>query len=509
MSAVVCSAAQAAARDAACIAAGTPSLDLMHRAGSGAARVLLQESATRQGPVLVFCGPGNNGGDGWVVAAGLAGAGVRVHVREVAPARTPDAVTAREAALPLVSRDLPADRPALVVDALLGTGAQGALRPPIAAGAWEMAALRARGVRVVALDLPTGLDATTGVAANGTVPADRTIAFGTVKRGHLLARSTCGELLVLDIGLGPHADLDDGAPALVDDAWCAGVVPPLVAEAHKGTRGRVLVVGGAVGMAGAPALAARGALRAGVGMVRLAVHPASLAAVQALVAEATAVPWPGSAGAPPLDLRWPHAVLVGPGLGGEARAVVEGVLADWRGPVVLDADALNVFAGDVPALAAALGGRAALLTPHPVECARVLGEPVDHVLAGRFDVVRALAGATGAAVLLKGVPTLVAAPDGRMRAVAAGTPALATAGSGDLLAGIAATLLAQGLAPLDAGACAAHVHGRAAERAGEGRPLRGLTLDDVVQHLGRAWALGTRPPDGALAHLPAVGERAT
>jgi NAD(P)H-hydrate epimerase len=206
-------------------------------------------------------------------------------------------------------------------------------------------------------------------------------------------------------------------------------------------------------------------------------------------------------------------VLLGPGLGDTpaSRALVERVLGAWRGPVVLDADALNVFAGDTAALRALLGERAALLTPHPAELARLCGATVQDVLATRFEIGASVARDTGAAVLLKGVPTVITAPSGERLASAAGTPALAAAGSGDLLGGIAATLLAQTGDALVAGACAAWAHGRAAELAQRGRTPRGVVLADVERRIADVWSEslpGETPCYPALATLDAVDDGA-
>ncbi|MHB1225013.1 MAG: NAD(P)H-hydrate dehydratase, partial [Gemmatimonadaceae bacterium] len=393
----------------------------------------------------------------------------------------------------------------VVVDGLLGTGARGEPRGKVAAAVASIAASRSAGAAVVSLDVPSGVDATTG-AADGAVRADLTLTFGSMKRGLLVARHAAGTVAVLDIGLLPPAAADE--PLLVDAAWVHALLPAIVAEAHKGTRRKVVVVGGATGMAGAAVLAARAAIASGIGMVRLLVSQANVSVVQAVVPEAMAGEWPrddedvdGSIG------EWADVVLIGPGLAHDdaARSVVERVLRRWRGPVVLDADAINVFAGRVAGLAALLGGRPALLTPHPGEFARLTGRSLAGVLDDRFDAGRELAGALGAAVLLKGVPTVLASADGRRLVSAAGTPALAAAGSGDVLGGIAATLVAQMPDALHAGACAAWAHGRAAELASGGADARGVVLADVLAALPRVWrespTVSLLP---VLAELPAV-----
>jgi NAD(P)H-hydrate epimerase len=245
-------------------------------------------------------------------------------------------------------------------------------------------------------------------------------------------------------------------------------------------------------------------------LVKCVVAPESLGAVQESEPAALAAPWSGDASTLRRNVEdWADALLIGPGLGRDgARAFVEELLHAYGGPVVLDADALNAFAGDVAALAPLIGNRAALLTPHPAELARLVGCTVDEVLAQRFTLPARVAAECGAAVLLKGVPTVVASPSGEMIVVAEGTPVLATGGAGDLLGGIAVTLLAQGGAAATAGALAAYAHGKAAWLVSP-RDVRGYTLDDVLLALPVVWSLPSplpRPP--VLAELPAVGERA-
>jgi NAD(P)H-hydrate epimerase len=547
---------EAADLDARTIAAGVPSRALMQRAGAAAAGEIWKvvHDGARDG-VVVYAGAGNNGGDGWVVARALASAGVAVQVVAVGEPRTDDARAERELAEaePLVrvvpfdehERDPNSGAPALLVDALLGTGVRGAPRGPVASAIARIARAREAGATIVSLDIPSGVDSDTG-AGEGAVLADVTLTFGTIKRGLLVARGAAGRTLLLDIGLvraagssaaepstsartavGPVPATEGVArlPLLVDGHWVRSVVPSFAAAAHTGVRKKLVIVGGQLGMAGAPVLAARAAMRSGIGMVRLVVAPESLPVVQGSEPHALARAWPegGETAWDELVGDWADAVLVGPGLGAssETRSMVERLLKAWRGPTVLDADALNVFAGDVDALAKLLAGRPALLTPHAMEFARLSGLGIAEVLERRFDVGMELARATGATVLLKGVPTIVTAPDGSRFVSAAGTPALAAAGSGDLLGGVAATLLAQMGDAQRAGAAAAWVHGRAAEiaelggRGGEARrrlgapsdrTARGITLADVEEAIARVWAEDYCPlAYPVLAELPAVG----
>ena len=508
----VVTAEQAAERDARAIAAGVPSRALMHAAGQHATAELMRHAGerARAAGVVIYAGGGNNGGDAWVVAGELASQGVPVRVVEVEAPRTDDARAAKAAAADrLQAVAAPLSAPGVVVDGLLGTGARGAPRGEIAAVCEMIGAARRGGAFVVALDVPSGLDAATG-AHEGAPRADLTVTFGTMKRGHLLARDWCGNIVVVDIGLGAHAELNDGAPRLADAAFVREFVPRIAADAHKGARKKVAIVGGARGMAGAVLLAARAALRSGVGLVKLVVDPENIDLVQRALPEAVAAAWPANdSEAAALD-AWADAVLIGPGLGrGDgARPLVERVLRQTTVPVVLDADALNAFGGEPATVKSLIGARAALLTPHPLEFARLAGADAAVVNAQRFEVAAPLAAAAGAAVLLKGVPTVIAAPDGRRMVSASGTPVLGQGGSGDLLAGIAVTLLAQCGDALHAGAAAAWIHGRAAELAAPDGAVRGVTLDDVLDALRAAWLSEPgAPAPYVLAELAAVGER--
>jgi ADP-dependent NAD(P)H-hydrate dehydratase / NAD(P)H-hydrate epimerase len=506
----VVSAAESAARDHAAIADGIPSRALMRVAGTAAAG----EIARRFGDlvsrgVAIYAGPGNNGGDAWVVAGALAATGVPVRVTPVGEARSADAIAERAYAEARIGTVGPASgREPIVVDGLLGTGAAGTPRGAIAQAIADIADARRQGATVVALDVPSGIDATTG-SADGAVHADLTLTFGTLKRGLTIAREHAGAIAVLDIGLGIHADGADRAPTLIDAAFARAHVPAIAADANKGTRRRLAIVAGAEGMVGAALLAAQGALASGIGLVRLFVAPSNIPVVQASAFESLAHAWPADDATVGHDIDdWAHAVLLGPGLGdgADARALVDRVLRRTRVPIVVDADGLNAFAGRADDLGRLLAGRPAIITPHPGEFARLVGASIDEVLAQRFEIGQALATRLGAAVLLKGVPTIVSSAEATRMVSAAGSPVLAVGGSGDLLAGIIATLLAQTGDALVSASCGAWVHGRAAEAAGGGR-VRGITLDDVVRALPAAWALGgddDRYP--VLASLSAVGD---
>ena len=489
----------------------------MQRAGTAAAgEISRRYSEQLRGGAVVFTGPGNNGGDGWVVAGILARSGVEVTVVEVVkatPAKSPDAVAEREAAIDSVKlADSASDGAALVIDALLGTGFEGEPRGKIGAAIATINELHERGARVAALDVPSGLDATTGQHSTCVV-ADVTLSFGGVKRGLLLARDCCGDIVVLDIGFeGARANAPKkrampalSLPILVDGEWVRSRIPPIRFDAHKGIRKHLAIVGSGKGMPGAVVLASRAALRSGIGLLRVFVAPENVSPVLAAVPSALISEWPSSEKQIKAEIsKWADAVVIGPGLGNskETRSLVERILRDSKVPVLLDADALNVFEGDAKSLGKLLERRPALITPHPAEFARLAGIEVKSVLANRFDVGLDLSRELGATVLLKGSPTVIFTPDGDRHVIARGTAALGTGGSGDLLDGIAGTMLAQTQDATVAGCCAAWVHGRAAEFC---EYVRGTTLDDVLYALPRAWnEIEPAPESPVLAELPAV-----
>ncbi|MEX1187498.1 MAG: NAD(P)H-hydrate dehydratase [Gemmatimonadaceae bacterium] len=506
MTVLVTSAAEAAALDAATIAAGTPSHELMRRAGMAASAEIVRLLGERASAgVRVLAGGGNNGGDGWVVAEDLARRGIPVAAVEIAEARTDDAKAAKAAALPALARAQEPGDDAAIVDALLGTGSSGAPAGAIGAAVKAMAKARAAGAYVISLDLPSGLNATTGAHA-GAVVADATLTFGTAKRGQLISRASCGRIVVLDIGLLPP-DAETQLPELLGAGDVYPQIPPIPARAHKGTRRKVAIVGGSEGMAGAVLLAAQAAFRSGVGLLRLCVAEGSVSAVHGAAPAALVTEWQPDAEFDDSNTAWADAVVIGPGLGKTARAArfAEHVFRGQAKLLVVDADGLNIFARDASSLVELLDGRPSVLTPHPAELGRLLERDAGDIDAARFEVALEAARFFGSVVLLKGTPTVIAAPDGEIRVSAAGTPALATGGSGDVLAGMIGTLLAQTGDPFASASVAAWIHGRAAELATGERNARGTTLDDVLRKLPDAWqpVKETLAP-GVLAELPAI-----
>ena len=487
----VLSPAESEAWDAQAERAGIARDTLMDAAGRAAAAVIARRFATALGNgVVIAAGPGNNGGDGWVLARALHQGDIAVWVAASAGGtRSSLCDAARERALAQgvreVSPDGPWPAPGLAVDALLGTGARGAPRPAIASLLERLRDLR---VPLVALDGPTGLDLDTGVV-HGAPRADLSISFGGVRRGHLLARDEAGEVLIVDIG---HPPPDASLSRLVTDLWSARKFPRFAAGDHKGDRGRIVIVGGAPGMSGALRLAARAALAAGAGYVHAVAPPATIAELRTaepdLLTLEHALDGAASAELQALIER-ADCVIAGPGLGrNEGRAsFLEGALANARS-LVIDADAITVFQGAADRFGKVARGRA-VVTPHPGEFRALFPE----LAAGReLNPWRAAAAASeriGAVMLLKGVPTVVAAEGVARWTVAAGNPGLATGGSGDVLSGVTGTLLAQGCDGGVAAALAAQALGRAGDIAARRVTARSMRPMDVIGALPDVWRL--------------------
>jgi len=472
---------------------------LMEVAGRSIAGVLTARLAAslRRG-VLVACGPGNNGGDGWVVARALHALGYSVSAAVVgdrpSELHRQAAGMARLAGVREVAPDGPWPAVGLVVDALLGTGAAGPPRPPMAALLARVADLA---VPVVAVDGPTGLDLGTGVS-HGALPASLTITFGGYRRGHLLARDEVGDLVAIDIGLCP---VDSSWSILETSALAARVIGRLAAASHKGTRGRVVIVGGAPGMIGAARLTARSAFGAGAGLVHVVAPADSVAALAA--AEPDVQTSEQSFEAPPGVrtaelLGRADAVVIGPGLGREPGRIelIEAVAAQTRAPLVLDADGLMAFGGSPDRIADLAEGRSVVLTPHAGEFRALFPEHASLLGVDPWTLAAEAARATGATVLLKGVPTVVASPDGATITVAAGNPGLATGGSGDTLSGLIGALVGQGIPAEAAAAAAAQALGEAADLAARRTAARSMRPMDVTAALPDVWRSWDRLADG-------------
>lgn len=483
---------QASAWDRAAESAGIPLRALMECAGRATAGIVAARfpDRIRQG-VLVAAGPGNNGGDGWVVARALHLTGVSVWVAATGePAgELPRAVAAlaRDAGVREVAPDGPWPNTGLVVDALLGTGASGSPRGAVAALLARLADLE---LPLVAVDGPSGLDLADGVQ-RGPLRALLTITFGGYRRGHLLSRDDVGDLVLSDIGLPPP---DPSWPSLFTELAAAGQQTPLPADAHKGTRGRVVIVGGDEGMLGAARLVARASFAAGAGLVHLVAPAASVTVVSSAEPDLQTCAQPFEAmpsGRTTALLAQADSVVIGPGLGRKASRpdFILGVLAAVPAPaaLVLDADGLIAFAGQAERLRDALAGRRAVLTPHAGEFRALFPEEASRVDVDPWGAAEAAALRIGATVLLKGVPTVIAARGRGTLTVAAGNPGLATGGSGDTLSGLLGAMAAQGQDPMLAAATAAVALGEGADLAARRTSARTMRPMDVLAALPDVW----------------------
>jgi NAD(P)H-hydrate epimerase len=478
---------------------GLPTLVLMENAGRGAYEVIARRFPGALQRVAIIAGPGQNGGDGFVIARHLLQAGLAPRVLLIGSAASlrgdaaiNHAVLLRLGASCSELRDAAQAAPildamcadaSLIVDALFGTGLDRALVEPHATVVQRMAA---SGVPVVALDLPSGIDADTGAVLGSAVAAALTVTFAAHKRGlhQHPGASHAGVLECVPIGVPIPASVIDAAAGLIEASDVRAWLPLRAPDAHKGSSGHVLLVAGGPGRTGAAVLAGLGALRGGAGLVTLATHEAARAALDGKVLElmTEALPEAHDDACSTLErlAKDKKAAVIGPGFGltQGARRLLRTLAVELQVPSVLDADVLTALGADCDELRAARAAR--VLTPHPGEAARLLGSSVSEVQRDRFAAAEALVRRTGTTVVLKGSRSIVAAPGRAPRVCTTGTPAMAVAGTGDVLAGVLGALLAQ-LAPFEAACAAVHLHGLAGELASTGD--RGLLASELASRL--------------------------
>jgi ADP-dependent NAD(P)H-hydrate dehydratase / NAD(P)H-hydrate epimerase len=494
---------------------GVPSLELMERAGAEVARVVTEVAP--QGPVRAICGKGNNGGDGLVAVRLLGGIGIEAEALLLSDPHdlSADARANHERLEQAGGRwravgpgELPSalEGAACVVDAMLGTGFEGAPRAPVDAA---IQAVNGAGATVVAVDVPSGVNASTGEVEGACVDAGATVTFHAAKAGLWIhpGKAHAGRVEEVDIGI-PVAW--GGAP----EPRSAGLIGTRSLErlvprgpgSTKFSSGSVLVLGGSVGLTGAVCLTAMGAMRAGAGWVRVGV-PASLNDVfEVKLTEVMSLPLPDSdgllaaaaEGAVLEAAERADCVVLGPGLGRSDTtfALAASVAERLDRPLVIDADGLNALA-DAGLERIAGRGAPTVLTPHAGELGRLLGRPSGQIEAHRLDAAREAAARSGAVVLLKGDDTLVVSPSGPCAVSHGGSPALATAGTGDVLSGVLAAFMAQGHGPFEAASAAARAHADAGRKAAAALGAGSVIAGDVVEALPqvlKAAAAGSHGP---------------
>lgn len=480
---------------------GIPGVVLMDRASAAMAREILNRFDPSR--ALVVCGGGNNGGDGFVIARELRRAGVAVSVVATRDEYSGDAETELDVLRNIGVKIHGPERLGeelegvdLVVDALLGTGFEGEVREKEAA---LIRAINDSGISIASVDVPSGVNGSTGEVEGEAVEADLTVCAHAAKVGCMVSPGLlhAGEVAVVDIGIPPEADTE---PSIIssDADSLRGSLPRTGASAHKYSAGAPLIVAGSRSMTGAAAMAARGAQRAGCGIVFLVVPESAAPALDAELTEVLVYGAPegedGYLGAGALDLvldlaARATAIAAGPALGGGSgtRELVEGMLGGTDLPVLLDADAVTSLAGS-----GSLRDRAAptVITPHEGELGRLSGAGAREVAAHRLRYAREAADHNGCTVLLKGPDTLVVTGEKTAINASGATPALATGGTGDLLTGVIGALLSRGMDEYESARAGAWAHGRAAELwlAGTGWPAESLAATDLLPHLPLAFA---------------------
>lgn len=489
---------------------GVPGIDLMERAGQGCADEILArfgKGAVRL--ALIVAGKGNNGGDGFVIARLLRKAGweVRVFVLARQEEISGDARTNLEKldnggllfcdpAKGLKPHADELGNATVIVDALLGTGLGNDVRGVYAEAIEKM---NRAGRPVLAVDIPSGIEAGTGRALGTAVRASVTVTFAALKVGHLLSpgREHCGEVRLVDIGIPARVVEEAKGIEFVDGSLARSILRRRSPNAHKGDFGHCLILAGATGKTGAAAMAANSAVRTGSGLVTLAV-PASLNHVlEVKTTEAMTMPLHDAGTGWLADHSWPviadilqgkDAVAVGPGIGRhpETVSLVRLLVEDVENPLVIDADGLNAIADDVAVLHRKRSS-AVVLTPHPGELARLSGMSVADIERDRLAAASAFAGQYGVYLLLKGAGTVVASPDGSISVNGSGNPGMASGGMGDVLTGVIVSLLGQGYHPVDACRLGVYIHGYAADLVASEKGEIGMSAVDVQEKLPYAF----------------------
>ncbi|MHB9023621.1 MAG: NAD(P)H-hydrate dehydratase [Armatimonadota bacterium] len=481
---------------------GIPGLELMERAGLAVANRAYEMQLDEPGEVKVLCGKGNNGGDGFVAARLLHERALPVRIILPFP---PDSLSgdarvmydrAVQAGVPVADAvtDENLAGAAVVIDALLGTGVTGPVRGVMGELIERVNALRG-GRGVLAVDLPSGVETDTGQVRGPAMQAAATVTMGLPKPCLVLypGAALAGEWTVADIGFPPETVADWPAIAeITEEEQAAGWAPRRPPTAHKRSNGYALIIAGSFGMTGAASMACASAYRSGAGLVRLAVPAALAPALNAALPEVVFRPMPATP-AGTLGFRAAQvllaeaeevqATLIGPGLSRNAatRNAIQHLVARWPGPLVVDADALTAMAGEDDRWRQRKAPT--VITPHPGEMSRLLGQSIQEMERDRIGAARAAARRFNAVTVFKGAPTVIAAPDGRAFVNPTGNAGLAVAGTGDTLSGSIVAFLAQGVPPLEAAVLACYVGGRAAELGTATTGMHGFTAPDLAENI--------------------------
>ena len=473
---------------------GVPSIEVMERAARALADTILDRFPDAR-IIHIACGPGGNGGDGYACARLLLDAGRAVRIFAASGAKSPDAVenAARDRSLgiPILEVREADGAPDLWIDCLYGTGLSRAPEGEAAELIARMNRDRALGAKVVAADIPSGLNGRTGARFTPCAQADLTVSFQFAKYGHVLqdGLDVCGELLVRDVGF-PEDAFPGDLPCIIEPSDLRALFAPRRRNIHKGSCGHLLIVAGSFGMAGAAAMCAKAALRSGVGLVTIACPASIVPILQTLAPCAMCVPLPEADGAVSQEavpivrntLAGKTAVVIGPGLTRRAPAALVAAVLESGLPAAIDADALNLIAEN-PELKSPLRPHH-VLTPHPGEAARLLGHPCADPIAD----VAALA-ELGAAAVLKGASRVIAG-GGQVFISASGAGGMARGGSGDVYAGLLGALLAEGSdsTPVQSACAACEIHGLAGERAQSKYGPRGMNAADIIEFIPEVFA---------------------
>ena len=485
---------------------GIPGLELMENAGRGTFEEIIDRyGAIEDRRVIVICGKGNNGGDGFVVARYLKEEGIDVDIFLLCKKDVPkgDAAVNLQRAIQLdipihevlkpEDFQIPLDT-LLIVDAIFGTGFSGEIKAPYDT---IINVINNMPVPVVSVDTPSGLDGATGKVAEPTIEADLTVTFGLPKIGQTLypGKEYCGSLEIVDIGFPPELD-DDINTYLVTEDDAEMLLPERKPDAHKGDYGKLFVLAGSTGLTGAAVMASNAALKCGTGLVVLGC-PASLNPIfETKLTEVMTKPLPDVKKQGCLALRgmgeirqqidWADAVAIGPGIGThhETTELVQRLVTQVEKPMIIDADGLNIIAKDPEILKQHKGPL--IISPHPGEFSRLCGKSIEEITDNRLELASAFAREYNVTVILKGASSIIADPSGEAYINSTGNDGMATAGSGDVLTGLIGGFLAQGMDAAEAAVLATYVHGLAGDEAADITGKRGMIAGDILDSVTEA-----------------------